>query len=265
MTDTTADITQFQPAGFGQDDRGHKDKGRKRDGSKRTSLKDHIEQIHPGMFLVHRNGAQASARAIGVAAVSGVITFFLFLTMQGLVDFSEGSRLDESTEFRLIDVVEDIPDVQPRFVERSIEKPVEVELPPEMPEPVASMASSDAVGIDLSISIPKTVSRQLSMNTLTLSASADGDYMPLVRIQPQYPRRALEKGIEGYVIIELTVAADGSVEHDSVRVREAKPAGIFDRSAIAAARKFKYKPKTVNGKGVAVDNVSYLFTFEMDS
>jgi len=62
---------------------------------------------------------------------------------------------------------------------------------------------------------------------------------------PTYPQRALEKGIEGWVDIEFTVAADGTVR-DAV-VKASEPAGTFDRAALNAVERWRYEPYLVNG------------------
>ena len=69
--------------------------------------------------------------------------------------------------------------------------------------------------------------------------------MPIVRIEPQYPRDALIEGIEGYVVVEVTIGADGSVK--AVRVIQAEPKRVFDRNVIRAVLKWKFKPRIING------------------
>ena len=67
-------------------------------------------------------------------------------------------------------------------------------------------------------------------------------------------------GIEGYVIVSFTVTATGSVR-DCVIVESSN--AIFNRSAVQAALKFKYKPRLVDGVAVEVHGVqtklSYAF------
>ena len=77
--------------------------------------------------------------------------------------------------------------------------------------------------------------------------------MPIVKVEPQYPQRALARGIEGYVLLSLTVTTTGSTK-DPV-VIEADPPGMFERAAISAALKFKYKPKVVDRVPVEVSGV----------
>ncbi|MDE0419424.1 MAG: energy transducer TonB [Gammaproteobacteria bacterium] len=91
--------------------------------------------------------------------------------------------------------------------------------------------------------------------------SGDGEYLPIVKVAPIYPRRALTRNIEGHVLLEFVVTATGAVR-DPV-VIEAKPPGFFERAAIQAALKFKYKPKVIDGEPVEVSGVRNRIIFEM--
>jgi protein TonB len=181
--------------------------------------------------------------------------------MQGLVSFDDVS-LDEGKQFKFIDVVQDIQDQPPQRMERTVEKPPEVEAPPpELDTPDVEISDPNAMNLSISRA---NVNSGVDMGSIDLGPSQDGDYMPLVRVQPQYPRRAQERGVEGYVIVELTVDADGTVPRESILVLDAEPKGYFERAAIKAASKFKYKPKVINGKGVPVTGVKYRFTFDLE-
>jgi len=90
-----------------------------------------------------------------------------------------------------------------------------------------------------------------------------GDYLPLVRVQPQYPRKAIEEKVTGYVVLELTVLENGSVDPASIKVIETEPAGYFEEAALSAASKFKYKPKSIDGVPQKVTGVKYRFSFAL--
>lgn len=97
------------------------------------------------------------------------------------------------------------------------------------------------------------------------------DYVPLFRIQPLYPRRAQERGTEGYVVVKFTITESGSVENvvpvegycgDPSGPQEVmRPCSIFNSASVRAAQKLKYKPRMVDGKPVRVDDVNHKFTF----
>lgn len=198
--------------------------------------------------------------ATSLVLASGV-TFGLFLVMHMLVAGDGEVNLDDDKQIRFIDVVQDIDEQPPKRIEREVEKPPEVEAPPpEIDTPQVDMGGPDK--LNLSIGRANT-GAGVDLGSIDLGPSSDGDYLPLVRVQPRYPRRANERGIEGYVIVELTVAEDGTVPPESIRVIEAEPKGYFERAATKAAQKFKYKPKVVNGKGQKVTGVRYKFTFNL--
>lgn len=79
--------------------------------------------------------------------------------------------------------------------------------------------------------------------------SAEGDVIPIVRIEPQYPREALIDGISGWVDIEFTIEADGTVSDP--KVLDSSPRRLFDRNAVRAIYKWKFKPRIVDGRPVA--------------
>jgi protein TonB len=87
-----------------------------------------------------------------------------------------------------------------------------------------------------------------------LGAVASGDLsgyselIPLVRINPQYPRAALRDGISGFVIFELTINPDGTVK--SAKPIKAQPRGVFESAAMSAILRWKFRPKIEDGKAV---------------
>lgn len=65
------------------------------------------------------------------------------------------------------------------------------------------------------------------------------------RVNPDYPSAAKKDGVAGSVDLEITVSAQGAVEN--VSVVQATPPEMFDKSAVAAVRKWKYDPRFVDG------------------
>ncbi len=86
----------------------------------------------------------------------------------------------------------------------------------------------------------------------TVDKTAEGEAIPIVRIQPVYPRDAQMKGQSGWVKVEFTITPDGSVRDP--RVLDAEPARVFNREALRAILKWKFKPRVVDG--VAVDRLA---------
>ena len=96
---------------------------------------------------------------------------------------------------------------------------------------------------------------------LNLNAPVDGDALAIVRVLPRYPNRALSRGIEGWVLLEFTISPIGQAMNPVVI--DSDPAGIFDRSAINAVRKWKYRPKTEEGRAVPRPGVRQMITFQI--
>jgi len=90
---------------------------------------------------------------------------------------------------------------------------------------------------------------------------AEGDYLPIVRVAPVYPARALSRGIEGYVDMGFTVTTTGTVKDPVVLF---STSSLFERAATQAVLKFKYKPRVVDGVPVEVPNVKTRITFQIE-
>jgi TonB family protein len=93
--------------------------------------------------------------------------------------------------------------------------------------------------------------------------SVTEEMLPIHSEMPVYPRVAAEGGIEGWVHVRFTVGADGLIPANSISVVDAEPADVFNNSAVNAAEKFQFRPRTVDGEAVAVENVQYVFRYKL--
>lgn len=73
---------------------------------------------------------------------------------------------------------------------------------------------------------------------------------PVSRMNPQYPRRALTRRIEGFVVAEFTVDRSGHVVADSFEIIESSPPGVFDRAVERALLRWRFNPHTESGQAV---------------
>jgi len=67
--------------------------------------------------------------------------------------------------------------------------------------------------------------------------------------RPSYPPAAARNRQDGWVEVEFTVAADGSVQ--KARVVASNPAKVFDREAVRAVEQAKFEPRLDKGQPVA--------------
>jgi len=131
---------------------------------------------------------------------------------------------------------------------------------PEIQERQTNLDSGPALNIQRA-SVELDTGLQLSNASI---AATDGDYLPLVAIAPQYPTRAAQRGIQGWCLVSFTVDGLGNVVEESIQVVDAEPTNIFDRSSLRAAARFKFQPRVVDGEGVNVDGVQYLFRYQLE-
>ncbi len=185
--------------------------------------------------------------------LGGPVTFSLFLLMAHLV--SQPAKLGESSESTVIDFSRRTSTSQAQTRTRSLpKKPPAPEKAPDIPK-MSMNVKMDAPAPKMAMNVP-ALSTSLSLgdgpylggSTGGGQASGDRSVMPLVRIEPQYPRKAAMRGIEGYVRVKFDVNTAGGVEN--LQILEARPPRIFDQATKRAVLKWKYQPKLVDGKPV---------------
>ena len=90
---------------------------------------------------------------------------------------------------------------------------------------------------------------------------SDRDVQPLVRIPPQYPPRAAERGLEGTCDMVFDVLPDGTIDADSIQAD--CTSSLFARAASRAIARYKYAPKIVNGEAVVQRGLRQTIEFEL--
>lgn len=186
-----------------------------------------------------------------VAAV--VTTIVLFLIMNDLIRYRGGAPELQKT-FRITEILRVLDD-RPIEVKKPIKPPPKVEPPPPTPRISAVEPIGDVVGFDVA---PPTV----DAGPIGIQGGLpDGDMLPIVKVAPTYPSRAVTRGIEGYVLLVFAVDESGRVVDP--HVLESHPSGVFDQSALRAVVRFKYKPRVLNGQPIRVEGVRHRLTFEL--
>lgn len=132
------------------------------------------------------------------------------------------------------------------------------EVPPETPPQEMDNMDPNAPTINVA---PPSVSADTNIGGPGGMNIAEGDYLPIVRVAPVYPARALSRGLEGYVDLSFTVTTAGTVIDPVVLF---STSSLFERAATRAVLKFKYKPRVVDGVPVDVPGVKTRISFQIE-
>ena len=192
---------------------------------------------------------QNDSRFLASLLLGVAVTLVLFFIMQALIDSGDQAYRSDSDgqimEFVRIKDDESLS-LKDRRKPKKPEPPKEPPPPPKMIVEKQVKPTMNKVKIDIpNIDLPTIAGGGPFLGNWAGNPLAEGDVLPIVRIDPQWPREALVEGIEGYVIVEVIIAADGSVA--SAVVIESVPRRLFDRNVIRAVLKWKFKPRIING------------------
>ena len=194
-------------------------------------------------------------RVIIAALVAVPVAVGLFFVMQSLID--REYEQEEVKSRKIADIVVPNKDIEVNVKEV---KPEKVEDPEEPPPEMQPLEFDMDMDVDV-VNLAPTAKVNVSINSSGMS-SGDGEYLPIVKVAPIYPRRAQTRGITGYCIVEYIVTKTGSIRDP--QTVDCQPEGVFERASLKAAEKFKYKPRVVDGEPIEVAGVQNKFTYELE-
>lgn len=190
--------------------------------------------------------------------VGSIVTISLLFVMQLLIVTGKQALTDPRERHKLefvrvkrnenLNVEDVIPEKPP--------KPPET--PPETPPQDMDNVNPDAPTVNIA---PPQVDTSGDIGGPGGMNIAEGDYLPIVRVAPVYPSRALSRGLEGFVDLSFTVTTAGTVKDPIVIQSTSK---LFERAAIRAVLKFKYKPRVKDGVPVEVPGVKTRISFILE-
>ena len=187
------------------------------------------------------------------------ITLSLFWVMQYLIATADRS-LNEDAAGNLLDFVRVKRDETVKQRQKKPEKPPPPDAPPPQP-PTPQLDNLDATADKIAISdVP--VETDIEMTGGFSLGVGEGDYLPIVKVAPIYPNRALTRGIEGFCVVQYTVTRQGTVK-EPVVIEDQCTSSLFHSASVNAALKFKYKPRIMDGEAVEVPGVQNKFTYEI--
>lgn len=197
---------------------------------------------------------------MGVGLVLGVcVTAGLFWLMQYMIETADRS-LNEDAMTNIVDFVRLQRDEEIERRQRKPEKPPEPEEPPPEP-PAPRMDNLNPSAETIAVSAPPAET-DIEMSGGFSLGVGEGDYLPIVKVAPIYPQRALSRGLEGFCVVQYTVTRNGTIK-DPFVVEDQCSSSMFHRASLEAALKFKYKPRVIDGAAVEVPGVQNKFTYEI--
>ncbi len=199
-------------------------------------------------------------KAVPIAFLCALmVTIALLSLIQVLVTGSDNTA-EQSEAFHFVDFIGSAP------LESTIKKKLKPQKPKREQQPsrkiISKMISSQ---LDLSGEQPSSISLIDEMKLSTQSMSlikSEGYILPMIKVAPVYPSRALNRGIEGNCVIEFTVMADGSVTDASVVTDQCD--ALFSSASLQAVKKFKYKPRIENSIPIAVTGIRNKFVYRLE-
>lgn len=97
---------------------------------------------------------------------------------------------------------------------------------------------------------PNDLLGDIARNAAMSEGTADTKPRVLSRSPMQYPESAMKKHIKGYVVVNLLIDVDGSIE--AAKVLQSSPPGVFDAAALSGIRSWRFAPGKYQGRPVKV-------------
>ncbi|MDC3214118.1 energy transducer TonB [Pseudoalteromonas distincta] len=192
------------------------------------------------------------------AVIGGaVMTFAAFAFMQYLISGEQRAPVKPGGDI-IVEIFQAPEDSKVRHIQKIQPPPPMPKVPQKAPpldtsaDPVLAISDFTPVTIDdFGGDINNTINRPT------------GDATPIVRINPKYPTTTARDGIEGWVQLSFSISPTGEVI-DPV-VINAEPKRTFDREAIRAIKRWKYRPKVIEGVAQLQTGQTVQLDFKLDN
>ncbi len=213
-----------------------------------------VLMVHNNQAFNVRNVAKHGGQMVTASAISLVIFY-------GMAQLVAPQRLGHHPlpPTTVVELMQPRQERPPEFKKVLPEKP----LPPQQPPMAKSLLTTSDSGLDV-----KPIDTVLPPINLGVSDSngvqaPEQDATPVVRMEPKYPVDAARDGVEGWVELRFSIDTAGQVQ--DVQVVNAEPRRIFDKAAVQALKRWKYRPKVVDGKAIAQTGLAVRLDFNLDN
>jgi protein TonB len=201
------------------------------------------------------HAGQDKLRILLGMCMGALVALFLAWFMHYLIQSSD-AMLANVDRVQMLDFVRIKREESLERKDRTPERPKLTETPEVPPMPQSDMDSGQLLKVS---AMPTVTSVDIDRGGLGFGAG-EGDYLPIVKVAPIFPLRALAQGIFGECMVRYTVTGAGTVK-DVVVVKESCTSALFYRSSVEAAKRFKYKPRVIDGVAVEVEGIRNMFYY----
>lgn len=199
------------------------------------------------------------ARLLVGGPIAAFVTIALFVIMYNLI-IPDAVEIEDAGDALRISINDEVAEVEARRRDTTIDDVDQVDPPPPPPQIERQAAEQPTEGLDTIVGqIPEFDAPQLASDSVSFSVS-DRDAQPLVRIEPQYPVRAAERGVEGTCAVRFDVTPDGTPTNVQILTCSSS---MFERSSIRAVERWRYNPKIEDGVPVARRGVETQFNYQL--
>lgn len=193
-------------------------------------------------------------RGLTIMPLSALVTLALLFIMLSLIRADEEVPFVESDPTPIANVhMKPAPPIE--TLPPAPERPEAPEVKPQMPLEQVTFTPAGPGEV--------TWTRVAPSITITQTDIYVSDQiMPMIKVNPNYPTSASTRGIEGFVEVMFDVTAMGTTEN--IRIVHAEPERIFNSSVLAAIKRWKYKPRVVNGEATPSYDVRERLVFKLE-
>ena len=201
-------------------------------------------------------------RVLILTPLALLVCMFVFWLMQWMITPST-EVMKREDNVAMVDFIRALKDSSSDSKQRNLKEPKKPKTPPMPKAPKVQQAAVKNINLNMPDIKPDFTSFKGKGLGSMLSGYGfgDSDVIALVQPKPRYPAQAISRKIEGWVMVRFNITKEGTV--DSVEVVDSKPKGVFEREAVRAAWRYKFKPKLVDGKQLEqVATLPFEFTLE---
>jgi protein TonB len=237
-------------------------------------LRPRVVGFAPGLGEPRASGKERGHKTLAgirlpisfLLALVSTVALFWFLGML----ISKRSTPESVLAIPRIDFTSLVRDTDVAERERVKPEIKKIEAPPSPQNVSTNTKASVAQGLDNSALAPAGVDfgaggegglRQGGgVQALSMASGSDRGPVPQVRIEPDYPQQAQDRGITGWALVSFTVSKEGRTK--DIVIVDASPQGLWDKNTIRAVSNWRYNPALKDGKPIDTTGVKVRLTFE---